>query len=171
MTRIDASMEHELARVDALWNQEMYEDGLNLLESIISREPGFGKAHAYMGWYAYAQTGDYNTAANHYRLAMKFNAEFAGIYPNYAIVLFELRDFQASIDVARKGMNVAGTDRAQLMGMVGRALETMRALRSAKSAYREAFLISENHEYMNAMRASMDRVRRKRRMVFYGLLN
>lgn len=171
MTRLDASMEHELARVDALWNQELYEEGLNLLESILSREPGCGRAHAYMGWYAYAKTGNYKRAANHYRLAVKFNPDFAGIYPNYSLVLFELGEFQASIDVARKGLKVAGTDRGYLMGAVGRALEAMRNLRSAKMAYREAFLIAEDHEYMNAMRASIDRVRRKRRMTFYGLLS
>jgi len=171
MTRLDASMEHELARVDAFWNQELYEEGLNLLESILSREPGFGKAHAYMGWYAYAKSDNYKRAANHYRLAMKFNPDFAGIYPNYALVLFELGEFQTSIDVARKGMNVAGADRGHLMGMIGRALEAMRNLRSAKMAYREAFLIAEDHEYMNAMRAYIDRIRRKRRMTFYGWLS
>lgn len=169
MRRYDASIEHEMARVDALWEDQLYEAGHRILEDILANEPGYGKAHAYMGWYAYAKAGDYESAAESYRLAMRFNPGFAGIYPNYTGVLIALNRCEQAVEIALMGMNVGGTDKAHLRAEIGRAYEMRRRLKHARKAYRDAYYLADEDRMMSAMKAAMSRVRRKRLSLVLGV--
>jgi len=170
MRRYDASIEREMARVDVLWEDRLFEEGYRILEGILADEPGYGKAHAYMGWYAYAQAGDYESAAESYRLALRFNPGFAGIYPNYTRVLISLGRNEEAVKIARRGMKVGGTDSAYLMAEIGRAYEMRRRLKEARMAYRNAYYLADENGMMVAMKAAKSRVRRKMLSRIVGLI-
>lgn len=169
MLRYDAGIEREMARVDALWENQHFEEGHRILEDILLREPGYGKAHAYLGWYVYTQAGDYEVAAEHYRLALRFNPRFAGIYPNYAHVLIGLSRCNDAVNIVRAGLEIGGTDKAQRLATAGRAYEQSRRLSDARLAYREAYYLAEEHGMMTAMKAAASRVRRKKMSRVVGL--
>ncbi len=162
MRRYYASVEQELARVDALWEDRLYDEGNAILESILMREPGYGKAHAYMGWYTYTQANDYEAAARSYELALKFNPGFGGIYGNYTRVLMELGRYDEAIDVAKRGLRVGGVENSYLMAEIGRILERAGRLAESRVAYRDAYYLAEEEAVMMAMKAALTRVRRKR---------
>ena len=168
MTRYDAAIEVRMARIDAFWSNGRYQEGYEILESILFDEPGYGKAHSYMGWYAYARMQNYELAERHYELALKFNPAFAGTYINFTIVLIGMGSYVEAIKIARRGMNVGGSSKAQLLSEIGRAYEYMNLLPLARGAYKEAYLMAETDEAMEAIKGAMVRVKRKRQLKSFG---
>jgi tetratricopeptide (TPR) repeat protein len=168
MTRNYAAIEALMSRIDELWASGRFEEGYEILESTLLDEPGYGKAHSYMGWYAYARMQDYELAERHYLLALKFSPGFAGTYINFTIVLIATGKYGEAIKMAQKGMNVGGSSKAQLLSEIGRAYEYMGMLSLARGAYIEAYLMAETDEAMEAVKGAMARVRKKRQIKSLG---
>lgn len=83
-----------------------------ILEEIISDEPGYGRAHNHLGWIIRTSFSDFERAAYHLRLAVKFAPDYPGGYLNYARLLMEVGEFEKMEEVALKALEVKGIDRA-----------------------------------------------------------
>jgi len=149
--------------VDRLFNDGEFAEGRNVLESILAEDPGFGRAHSYLGWFYYTHLRDYRTAMNHLEMAIRFTPEYDVGYYHLVIVLMERRMYGRLIEVVNAALEVDGTDIEWMWEMRALALERVNRFGEARTAYINAIRESSNNENIVRYRTGITRVNRRER--------
>src|SRR5690606_27729163 len=95
-----------------------------LLEEILSIDPGYGRAHNHLGWIYETKIKDFDRAKCHYELAIKFcKGNYPVAYVNFTYLLIEFGEHEEALELIREGLTVKGSDKATLQYQKGKIAE------------------------------------------------
>lgn len=146
-----------------LFDENRLSEARAILEEILEVEPGYGRAHSFMGWYFYTHLRDYRSATHHLELAIRFAPEYAPGYFHLVMVLMERRMYGRLYEVAGLALEVDGTDDEWLWEMRGNAMERIGRFAAASDAYERGIACTTNDEVMARLRCGVRRVRARHR--------
>lgn len=154
-------IEELFLKVDDLFSKGEFAEGKTVLEEILENEPGYGRAHNHMGWLYYAKLDDNVKAEYHYKLAIKFAANYPAPYINLTYLLNNMNrhtELVAHVEVALK---VEGTVKSVLYNELGKSYEINGHYTEATNAYKSAIKYSLHKEEMINLNENLDRVKNK----------
>jgi len=136
-------------------------DAKAILMRVIEDEPAFGQAHNHLGWIYWTKLSDYNKAAMHLDLAVKFSPDYPGGFHNCCWVAYEMGDFAKVFEVAEKGLNVKGANKANFYRVMAYAKEVTGDLKAAVSFIEKAISVTTENEMVDVFRKDIKRINRK----------
>lgn len=160
MTFYSSSEDNLLVAEQFLYNGEIAE-AKRALEDILDDEPDFGRAHNHLGWIYYRRLGNYQRAAYHFRLAVKFAPDFPGGHLHYVNLLIEMNKVEQAKAALDQAIKVQGIDKAQVLTDYGRYYELRKDFKKAIHYYREAIQNSLDQDEMDEIQSDIKRVKRK----------
>ena len=92
-----------------------------MLNTIITNNPNYGKAHNYLGWlfqYNYIYGKGFK-AERHYKLAVQFNPIYSATYINYALLLYNENRLEEHLTLLEKAEAVKTIKKARLYKELG----------------------------------------------------
>ncbi|ADX68621.1 hypothetical protein [Weeksella virosa] len=133
-----------------------------LLYEILSIDPGYARAHNYLGWIYEIQFKDFAKAKRHYELAIKFSPEdFPASYVNYVYLLLRFNELVEAEVMINRALSIPGVDYATLFYQKGRIMEDRFRFRKAYFYFRSAKMRANDADFIRMMDLEMDRIRHK----------
>lgn len=136
-------------------------DAKAILIRIIEDEPAFGQAHNHLGWIYWTKLSDYNKAALHLDLAVKFSPEYPGGFHNCCWVAYEMGDFAKVFEVAEKGLKVKGVNKANFYRVMAYAKEVSGELKAAVGLMEKAISFTTDNEMLDVFTKDIKRMNSK----------
>jgi len=141
-----------------------------LLEEILSIDPGYGRAHNHLGWIYETKIKDFDRAKRHYELAIKFcKGNYPIIYVNYGYLLIEFGYLEEAEKIIDEGLGIPGADRATLCYQRGKIAEHRRNYVTAYRVYKIAYRLNFNKDFQSVLLNEIERVKSK--MSFWNRLD
>src|SRR5581483_2003770 len=106
-------------QADTLIDEKKYEEAYLILQSLIERDPPFGKAYNHLGWFYQWKVKDYKKAEECYKKAIELIPEYYAGYSNYISVLSAQQRWKELADLINKAMNVPSSNRGTLYKEMG----------------------------------------------------
>ncbi len=133
-----------------------------LLEEILSIDPGYGRAHNHLGWIYETKLKDFEKAQRHYQLAIKFcKGDYPVIYVNYGYLLIEFGQFELAEKIIAEGLQTQGADKATLQYQLGKISEHRQQYKNAMKLYKNAQKLSFNKDFHSMLDGEIHRVNSK----------
>lgn len=140
-----------------------------LLEEILSIDPGYGRAHNHLGWIYETKIKDFEKAKQHYHLAVKFcKGSYPVAYVNYGYLLIEFGYLEEAEIIIAEGLSVPGADKATLNYQKGKIAEQRQDYKTALLYYRYAQQICFNKDFFSLLDNEI--IRLKSKMGFWDKL-
>lgn len=133
----------------------------DVLYEILEIDPICGRAHSYLGWYFLTQRSNYQRAEAHYKVALKYDPEFAPSYFGYANLLFQTSRYNDLEQFAQNSINVATVCNSSLYAEIGRAREMKGEFNEAVQAYKQGIRFCTDSEQLNTLNSSIERAQQK----------
>ena len=160
---MNASMVEEyFLQVDKLFAEGEYGEGKKLLEEILETEPDYGRAHNHLGWLYFTKFDNYERAAIHFKLGIKFSPDYPASYINYTYLLNDLNEVEALKLNVERALKVKGINRAILYNELGRSYELNGNYNLASQNYKNAIRHTLNKQEMETYNQNMERVKTKK---------
>jgi tetratricopeptide (TPR) repeat protein len=145
------------------------EEGLNVLNSLLYEEPGYGSLHNYLGWAYMYHVRDEAKAELHFRMAIRFAGLYAPPYLHMGNLLLRAGRYGEAIEYFSEGLKKPEAFRSALLEGIAQAHELRceygRAVRAYKGAAHATVIDFEVDRIMKAIK----RCRRKRIALFFSL--
>lgn len=133
-----------------------------LLYEILSIDPGYARAHNYLGWIYETQFKDFTKAQRHYELAIKFCPdEYPTSYVNYIYLLLRFDALGEAENMINRALSLPGVDYATLFYQKGRVMEDQFKFGKAHFYYRSAKMRATDADFIRMMELEMDRISHK----------
>lgn len=142
---------------------EGYERALKLLDRLLYEEPGYGRLHHTLGVIYLQYAEDTTMAEAHFRMAIRFDPEFADPYWYLGELLRQEDRLDDAINVYLKGIEARRARKSDLLAGAGQAYELKKKYRKAIRHYKEALSHSADSSDCRALEQSIKRCRRKRK--------
>lgn len=134
----------------------------DLLEEILSIDPGYGRAHNHLGWIYETKIKDFDRAKRHYSLAIKFcNGTYPVAYVNYGYLLIEFGHLEEAENVIEEGLQTNGADKSTLNYQKGKIAEHRQQYKLAVNQYQYAQKLCFNKEFFTLLENEIKRVKSK----------
>lgn len=131
----------------------------SLLEEILMIDPGYSRAHNYLGWIYETRLKNFEKAKRHYELAIKFSqGDYPVVYVNYAYLLIEYDCYEDALTIIEDGMKIKGADRATLIYQKGKVAESLQEFTEAYRLYNYSRKLSFNKDFMNLIDMEIERL-------------
>lgn len=160
-------IEDYLSRAEQAIINGRVEEGLGILNNLLFEEPGYAPLHNHLGWAYLYYANNAATAEMHFRVAMRFSAEYAPPYLHMGTLLNRAGRYSEAIEQFRAGLASANANRTALLEGMAYALEMLGDYRSAARAYREAAMASVVDFEVDRLLNGAKRCRRKRMALFF----
>ena len=108
-----------MLEVNQLISNNKIAGATDLLDEILVTEPGFGRAHNHFGRMYDVKLKQPYKGEEHYKLAIKFNPEYASGYTNYAFLLSGQRRFTELEVILKKAELCTTINRATIASEYG----------------------------------------------------
>jgi tetratricopeptide (TPR) repeat protein len=144
------------------------EEGLNLLNGLLFEEPGYAPLHNHLGWAYMYYAEDAARAEMHFRMAIRFAADYAPPYLHMGTLLSRAGRHAEAIEYFRSGLTKPKAVTTALLEGMALAYETQREFRPAIRAYRDAATASVVDFEVDRLLRSAQRCRRKRLELFFS---
>ena len=142
---------------------EGHEPALKLLDRILYEEPGYSRLHHTIGVIYLQYAEDTKMAEGHFRMAIRFDPEFADPYWYLGELLRQEDRLDDAIDVYLKGIEARRARKSDLLAGAGQAYELKKKYRKAIRHYKKALDHSAVSSDCRALEQSIIRCRRKRK--------
>lgn len=156
-------IEEYLEEAMRLANEEGHEPALKLLTKLLFEEPGYGRLHFTLGkvyfWYA----EDVINAERHFRLAIRFDGDFADTYLHLGNLLSDDERHSEAVDIYLQGLNAKRAYKTELYSGAARSYELMKRYGKAISHYRDALSHSAETFRCIFLEENIRRCKRKRK--------
>lgn len=134
----------------------------DLLEEILSIDPGYGRAHNHLGWIYETKIKDFDRAKRHYSLAIKFcQGSYPVAYVNYGYLLIEFGHLEEAEKVIEEGLQTNGADKSTLNYQKGKIAEHRQQYKLAVNQYQYAQKLCFNKEFFTLLENEINRVKSK----------
>jgi tetratricopeptide (TPR) repeat protein len=144
------------------------EEGVNILKRLLFEEPGYGPLHNDLGWTYMYHANDPAQAEMHFRMAIRFDADYAPPYLHMGTLLNRGGRHAEAIEYFRAGLAKPEAIRTALLEGMGHAYEMQGEYRPAIRAYREAATASVEDLEVDRMLKGVKRCRRKRLALLFS---
>jgi len=142
---------------------EGHEPALRLLDKLLFEEPGYGRLHFTLGKVYYNFADDQLRAEMHFRLAIRFDGEFADTYLYLGKLLSEDERHKEAVDVYLQGLNAKRAYKTELYNGAARSYELMKKYKKAILHYKDALSYSAETYHCLSLENSIRRCERKRK--------
>jgi tetratricopeptide (TPR) repeat protein len=145
-----------------VYNEE-HEQALKILNNILFEEPGYARLHHTIGCIYFYQAEETKKAEQHFRLAIRFDPEFAEPYGDLGQLLSDDERLDEAIHIYTQGMNAKKANKTQLLSSTAKAYELKKKYTKAIKHYKEA--LGHSAELWNCLtlEESIKRCKRKQR--------
>ena len=148
--------------MEVVW-LEGYERALKLLDKILYEEPGYSRLHNTLGIIYFKHADDLKKAEQHFRLAIRFNPNFAEPYNYLTEVLKQDERHDETIEVCIAGLKSERANKSLLFENLGNAWELKHHYRKAIKSYRKALSHSAELWNCRVLELSIKRCKRKQK--------
>jgi tetratricopeptide (TPR) repeat protein len=145
-----------------VYNEE-HEQALKILNNILFEEPGYARLHHTLGCIYFYQAEETKRAEQHFRLAIRFDPEYAESYGDLGQLLSDDERLDEAIHIYSQGMNAKKANKTQLLSNTAKAYELKKKYSKAIKHYKEA--LGHSAELWNCLtlEESIKRCRRKQK--------
>lgn len=143
------------------------EEGLIVLNNLLFEEPGYGNLHNYLGWAYLYYTPDAARAELHFRMAMRFENEYAPPYLHMGNLMNRTARYSEAVEYFRAGLTKPDANRVALYEGMAYAYEVRGEYREAVKAYKEAAMATAVDFEVDRLLKGVARCRRKRIALFF----
>jgi tetratricopeptide (TPR) repeat protein len=91
-----------------------YEEGFEILNSILTLEPDFAPAYNHIGWLYFVRLNELSKAEDYFKKTIELDQQYAPVYPNYAALLNSLERFDELGKLVTKALKIKNVDVAAL---------------------------------------------------------
>jgi len=158
-------LEEKLADADIMIQDNALADAFKLLQELLLDAPDYGKAHNHLGWLYETKTKDYEKAAEHYRLALRFSPEYAATYYNYAILLSMLKQYDELEQLLNKALIVTGINLGTIYNEFAIMYEAQGKFEDAIKYYKFFIQNSFDNNMIETAANSIKRCERKKELL------
>ena len=155
-------LEQYVLDAEKAFEQGFYMEGKAFLESALTEEPTYGKAHNHLGWLYLFRLEDYEKAERHLKLALKYSQKYSAPYMHMISLLFESKRLEEHGYLIAAAMKVPGMSKSFLYSEKGKAFEVQGKYAQAIKWYRKAIRWSMEESEISAIRNYMKRAKSKR---------
>ncbi len=142
---------------------EGHEAALKLLNNILFEEPGYARLHHVLGCINFYQADDTSKAEQHFRLAIRFDPEFAEPYGDLGQLLCDDDRLDEAIHIYGLGLKAKKANKTYLLSSTAKAYELKKKYSKAIKHYKEALGHSAELWKCMTLEESIKRCRRKQR--------
>ncbi len=164
-TRIEWIEKH-LAEAEQLIYANNVEGGLELMDSLLYDEPGYGTLHNYLGWAYFYYTPDVDRAELHLKMAIRFNEAYAPPYLHLGTLYIKAQKYTEAIAILEKGLHLQNANRFAFLESIAQAYELTGDFKKAINTYKAALKATVGHE-SNTLLENIKRCRKKRITLFF----
>ncbi|HEY0743455.1 MAG TPA: tetratricopeptide repeat protein [Chryseosolibacter sp.] len=161
-------IEQYMTQAEQLIYNNNVEGGLELLNSLLYEEPGYGRLHNHLGWAYTYYTQDAARAELHLRMAIKFYPEYPAPYVHMGQLLIRLGRYNEAIEFLNTGLTKPECNQFTFLELLGRAYELKAEFRNAIGVYRRAMVASMADHELATLTQGIKRCRRKRWALFFS---
>jgi len=155
-------LEQFVLDAEKAFEQGFYLEGKAYLESALTEEPTYGKAHNHLGWLYLVRLDDIEKAERHLKLALKYSQTYSAPYIHLIGLLFETKRLEEHGYLIAEAMKVPGISKTFLYAEKGKAFEVKGKYTQAIKWYRKAIRWSMEESEITAVRNYMRRAKSKR---------
>lgn len=145
------------------------EQGLNILDSLLYEEPGYGSLHNHLGWAHLYYTSDLAKAEVHLKAAIKFHSEFHAPYMHLGTLYLRQGKYGEAIATLTEGLTKYGANKSVMLEMIGQSHEMRKEYKLAIKTYREAMVSTLATGEMNIYSDSIKRCRKKKWSTLFAI--
>lgn len=131
-------MEHYLANAEQMMYNNQVKEGLELMDSLLYEEPGYGLLHNYLGWAYFYYTSDTAKAELHLKMAMKFDAEYAPPYLHMGNLYVKAGRYTDALQYLQLGLTKRNANKVSFLDNIAQVYELKKEFSKAIKYYKEA---------------------------------
>ncbi|HYC86056.1 MAG TPA: hypothetical protein VEB86_12580 [Chryseosolibacter sp.] len=161
-------MEEYMSEAEEMIFNGRVDEGLNVLRSLLFEEPGYGSLHNYLGWAYMYHANDPERAELHFRMAIRFAADYAPPYLHMGNLLNRAARYSEALEYFRTGLTKPEAIRLALLEGMGYAHELLGEYGAAMRSYRQAATTSAIDSEVERVMKGVRRCRRKRIATFFS---
>ena len=139
------------------------EQCMEKLQYAISGGTDHAGVHYLLGRIYAEQSGDYQKAMFHYKMALSIDHRFVRTYYYYVDLLINLEAFDEALKVLQIGQKIPGIDKAYMGFLEGILYEKYEMFESAKECYKNAKKAALNNYFRSEMDEQIKRVKNKKK--------
>lgn len=162
-------IEKYMTEAEQLIYNNNVDGGLDLLNSLLYEEPGYGRLHNHLGWAYTYYTQDVARAELHLQMAIKFQPAYPAPYLHMGQLLIRQGRYGEAIEYLNAGLAKPECNKFAFLELLGRAYELTAEYRQAIGVYRKAIVASMAEHELNTLTQGIKRCRRKRWALFFSL--
>jgi tetratricopeptide (TPR) repeat protein len=144
-----------------IYNNELTK-ALEMLNGLLYKEPGYGSLHNHIGWAYLYYTTETAKAELHFKMAIRFDAEFAAPFLHMGNLYVRMGRYSEAITYLEKGLLLPSANRVALLETMAHAYELRNEYSKAIGLYKKAMLASMAEHEMTNLQAGIKRCRKKR---------
>jgi predicted Zn-dependent protease len=167
MTRINWIEKH-LVEAEQLFYENKVEEGLEMLNSLLFEEPGYGSLHNHMGWAYLYYSNNLERAELHLKMAIRFEASFPAPYLHLGALYIRQGRYSEAIQWLQDGLTKHQPNKVAFLQNIAQAYELRGEWSKAIKAYKEAMMATVAEQEVSNFSASIKRCRRKRLSLFFS---
>ncbi|WP_299837560.1 tetratricopeptide repeat protein [uncultured Tenacibaculum sp.] len=157
----DNRAENLFFEADKLIEENRIVEAKEMLLELLSEFPDYGRAHNHLGWLYNMKFNNYPKAKNHLELAIKFAPDYHAAYSNYSYLLIDMYLNDEMITFGKKVIGRSVVDKSTIYNKMGQAYELKGDFVNAHKNYKLAIKETINNKAVDAIYASVSRVRKK----------
>lgn len=160
-------IEKYMTEAELLITGNQIESGLQLLNSLLYEEPGYGSLHNHIGWAYMYYTADTTKAEMHLKLAIQFDGNFMAPYLHLGSLQTRMGRYTDALKYFEKGLTVPNTNKMAFLEGMANAYELKRDYAKAIKYYKEALVSTLGFETAN-LAEGIKRCRKKRWVTMFN---
>src|SRR5688500_17737588 len=103
---------------DMIYNNKV-DEGLQLLNSLLYDEPGYGRLHNHLGWAYMYYTSDEKNAELHLKMAIQFESEFMASYLHIGNLFNRAGRYDEALTYLQTGITKANANKTAFLEAIG----------------------------------------------------
>jgi len=159
-------MEPYLTNAEQMMYSNNVKEGLELMNSLLYEEPGYGMLHNHLGWAYLYFTADITKAELHLKLAVKFDPEYAAPYLHMGNLCIRSFRYTEALRYLEMGLIKRNANKVAFMDTIGQVYELKREYGKAIKYYKEALSATVGYE-TGQLSESIKRCRKKRWVMMF----
>lgn len=139
-------MEPYLANAEQMMYNNQVKEGLELMDSLLYEEPGYGMLHNYLGWAYFYYTTDTAKAELHLKMAIQFDAEYAPPYLHMGNLCVRAGRYAEALQYLQMGVTKKNANKVAFLEIIAQVYELRKEFSKAINYYKEAMVSTVGFE-------------------------
>jgi len=159
-------MNSYLASAEQMMYNNQVAEGLELMDSLLYEEPGYGTLHNHLGWAYLYYTADLAKAELHLKMAMKFDAGYAPPYLHMGNLCIRTGRHTEALQYLEAGVRKNSANKVAFLENIAQVYELKRDYSKAINYYKEALASTVGFETAQ-LSEGIKRCRKKRWVMMF----